>query len=255
MKTVALCLVVVLGGFGFGWIRQQQILELRRKNAELKQTVAEIERCKQAAAVADQAHIDTNDLARLRQDWSELMRLRAEVSRLRPLAQLDLPQMEQESERLLEQVEREQQRGPQLLEDRATRLHSSLVTNYLNFALLHPMIRLAQEHGGKFPSSFSHAEQLINAAPKDSHWRFQGLWQTNELNPAEADLIGRSFSVSTDDFEFVPSDQPLTLNGPAAPLLRERQDRVRPDGRRARAYAFTDGRVEEVLSDPVSDTQ
>jgi len=252
MKTLSFCLVLVLAGAGFGWARRQQIVDLRRRNAELRQRAAEIQACKQAAEQERQTLVDTNELVRLREERSELMRLRSELGRLRQATRLDLPGLQQKAEKTLQQAAEEEKRGPNLLEERAAKLHSSLAHEFLEYCLLSPLKQLAQINGGVFPGSFAETERLLATLPSDrdqsAKWLRQSLSQTFSPDQAETELIGQSLSGSARDFEFVPAPGPRTVRGAPVVLLREIAARQLPDGRSVRWYGYTDGRTEEVTS-------
>jgi hypothetical protein len=96
---------------------------------------------------------------------------------------------------------------------------------------------------------------MLAALPQDGplRWTREALAETYHSSSSEAELIGRKLSVSAQDFEFVPSAQPLTLEGPSTVIVEETKPRTLPNGRYARWYGFTDGRVEEaVTTDPAA---
>jgi len=255
MKTVVICLILIVGGLGFAWARHGELVELRGQHAELRQRAAELAECERVIKDSNHATVDTNELGRLREGHAEIMRLRSELGRLRQVARLDLPKLQQQTDQTVAQAAQEQERGPALLEDRAAKLHSALVGDFLRYSLLSSLRRLAQTNSGRFPASFSEMERLLAELPQDGPWRWarEALTQTDHPSSSEEELIGRQLSVSAQDFEFIPSPQPLTIEGPSTALVREAKPRALPDGRSARWYGFTDDRVEEVVTtDPTA---
>jgi hypothetical protein len=250
MKTVGICLILIVGGLGFAWARHRELAELRCQNAELRRRATEVSECERVINSANQATVDTNELGRLHEEHAEIMRLRSELGQLRQVARLNLPTLQQQADKTVAQAAQEQERGPALLEDRAAKLHSALARDFLRYSLLSSLRELAQANAGRFPASFSEMERILAALPQDGPWRWtrEALRQTDHPNSSEEELIGRQRSVSAQDFEFIPSPQPLTIEGPSAAVVREAKPRTLADGRNARWYGFTDGRVEEVVT-------
>jgi hypothetical protein len=235
---------------GVAWKRHAQIAELRRENAELRQSADEMERLGAEISERDAVAIDTNELKRLRELKPELMRMRSEIGQLRQLAKVELPAIRKEAEHAATQAAHFDRRAEDLGTQRAAKLHSALVRDFLDFSILRPLMTVAEFNGGQFPSRFAEVEPVLKHVPPDrgARWIGQALSQTNELNPREVEIIGRSFSVSARDFEFVSPARLRMTSLPPTLLLRELNPRPLPDGRFARWYGFTDGRVEEALS-------
>ena len=255
MKAKALCLLLIVGGVAFAWARHRELVELHRENAELQQRAAELAECQRLSTGAKQAMVDTNELGRLREEHAEIMRLRSELGQLRQVAGRDLLKLQQQADKTVAQAAQEQERGPALLEDRAAKLESALVRDFLRYALLSGLRDLAQTNSGRFPGSFAEVDQMLGALPQDGplRWTREALTQTDHPSSSEGELIGRQLSVSAQDFEFVASAQPLTLEGPSTVIVQETKPRALPNGRYARWYGFTDGRVEEgVTTDPAA---
>jgi hypothetical protein len=246
VRTLAVCISLILVGFGFGWSRHQEILRLRGANAALEQQLRARQRAGTQSRGPEAAVVDTNELGTLRKDWSELMRLRSEIGQLRRMTRVPLPELQRQTDQTVKLAAQEEQRGPELLDARAARLQSSLVQNHLQYALLPSLTELAQAHDGQFPASFPEVDRMLAASPESLRWAKQDLMQTNHLEAGEAGLVGRSLSVSAHDFEFVPSAAPLTIKSPPTALLREVQAHALPGGGSARWVGFTSGRVEEV---------
>ena len=109
------------------------------------------------------------------------------------------------------------------------------------------------EIGAVFGVSEDAAQKRIGPQDGPLRWTWQDLTKTDHPSSSEEELIGRQLSISAQDFDFVPSAQPLTLEGPSTVIVQETKPRALPDGRYARWYGFTDGRVEEVVTtDPAA---
>lgn len=250
MKTISFCVILVAMAAGFGWMRHKEVLELRRENEALRQSAAELAKYQSESGEQDeQPVIDTNEVRELRKDWLELMRMRSEIGPLRRAAEVELPQIQKEAEALAEQAEAARKRGVDLLEERAASLRSNLMNNFIG-PLTQFAGRAAQAHGGRFPRSLAEMKSMLETVPeRDRIWMVRFLSETNRLMRAEAEIIGREFSVSAGDFEFIPANPPPGTNGPPVAFVREIVPRRMPDGRLARWHGFTDGRVEEVVSE------
>jgi hypothetical protein len=250
MKTLGICLVLIVCGLGFAWARHRELVELRGQNAELQQRASEVSECERVIKGANETTVDTNELGRLREEHAEIMRLRSALGQLRQVARLDVPTLQQQADKTVAQAAQEQERGPAVVEDRAAKLQSALVRDFLRYALLSSLRELAGTNEGRFPASFPEVERMLAALPQDGRlrWTRKSLTQTDHPSSSEQELIGRQLSVSAQDFEFIPSPQPLTIEGPSTALVREAKPRALPDGRYARWYGFTDGRVEEVVT-------
>lgn len=247
MKTFSLCVILVAVAAGMAWKRHSQVAELRRQNGELQQNVAEIRRIRNESAAFDSAAIDRNELQQLRADWLELMRLRAEVARLRQANQAKLPEIRQEIESTQDQTAQAQQRGERLVADRAAQQISRLTGSTLS-SLAYAILTVARANGGKLPGSFAEMEAMADAvARKDTREHLSHVMsETNSLPTREAELTGSTFRVSARSFEFMPASRPSSMAEPPALLLREILPRRLPDGRWARYYAFNNARIEEV---------
>lgn len=249
MKTLLVCVLIVIGGVVFGWKRNGAIGDQRRQNAELRDTIAEIERYKRDLTGVNRTEVDTNELHRLRSERSELLKLRSEIGNLRQVSQIDLPEIQRLVELTSNQTVAIRRRGADLVAERAAKLQSSLVRDHLRYYLLGPLRNVAKANNGNYPQSMAEAEALCQMLPeKEQQWALHTLFQTQKVNPNETTIIGRSYSVSAKDFEFVPVTSPLTLSHPPVVLLREIAPRKLPDGTFARYYGFTDGNVTEVSS-------
>jgi hypothetical protein len=251
----ALCLFVIVGGLGLACARHRGLVELRSENAQLQQRAAELAECQRLSKGANQAKVDKNELARLRAEHAEIMRLRSELGQLRQVARLDLGKVQQQVDKTVAEAAQERERGPALLEDRAAKLQSAIVRDFLRYNLLSALRELAETNSGRFPGSFPEMEQMLAALPQDGpfQWTRKALTETGRPSSSEEELIGRLLSVSVQDFDIVPSAQPLTLEGPSTVIVQETKPRALPNGSHARWYGFTDGRVEEVVTtDPAA---
>lgn len=247
MKTLFVSAVILSGAFGFGWMRHHEVVALRRQNAELRQSITEIQEYKADSAHLAPATIDTNELNRLRAERSELMKLRSEVGQLRQIAKVEVPRVQEQVETLVAQANQTQKRGPELLAQRAAQQQSALTRDCLA-GLTSALRAAAKRNGGRFPNSFAETEMMFNTAAQERRYLAYVLSNMHYLPPWEAKLTGIPFSVSARSFEFIPSGRPRTTNAPPMLLLREVTPRRLPDGRMARYYGFTDGQVKESIS-------
>jgi hypothetical protein len=248
MKTFLICALILAGALAFGASRQRQLVELRRRKAELQAAVGEISRYRAELAQSGSTAVDTNELERLRGELPGLMKMRSQITRLRQTAKAELPTLKQQVATTEAQGAQWNARRADLVAQRAAKLHSSLVKGFLEFDLLQALTLTARTNGGVFASSFDQLAALLEAGSgQQRRWLKEALSQTNQLDPAELEIINRPLSVSAQQFEFVPASKPLTIEGPPMLSVREAAPRPLPDDKFARYYGLTDGQATEAI--------
>lgn len=258
MKILLLNAILIAGAAAYGWRQHHDISQLRHRHSELLQSARQIEKHKSQSPTAhseafgtapsDGLIADPAELAALRASWTDLMKLRAEIGALRQASKLDLPSLQHELEATLEKTKAEQDRRDNLMAQRAAKQQAALTRNCLD-SLLNALRFVAKSNAGKLPASFQQFDQLLSALPEPTRQNISSiLSQSHQLPPAEAELTGTNFNVSTDSFEFVPSARPLTAANPPALLLREKSPRQLPDGSWTRFYGLSNGKITEATS-------
>src|SRR5437773_4259121 len=89
-----LVLLAVCGGLSWAALRHREAQALWLQNANLRQTLMDIRRLREANERLAKLSIVPEELQRLRAEQSELMRLRAEVGELRRTAGLTIPELQ-----------------------------------------------------------------------------------------------------------------------------------------------------------------
>jgi RNA polymerase sigma factor (sigma-70 family) len=216
--------VGILGGAvvatAFVW-QQRNVDRIGEENSALRRQVAglaaEVESRKTSpAAAAD------GELARLRDEHAELLRLRGEIARLRPAGETDLAKRLQSAEARAKQA---QTKADYLESFARFSAHQGSVINASKILGLAARI-FATDHQDRFPTTFDEMKNEMGLS-------------------AEGLLPGR---ISPDLFEFYAHDRVVTLEEPELIFFREKSPRQTPDGEFERIYCLVDGSVQNVPS-------
>ena len=238
-----LVLFALSGGLASASLRYREEQDLRLRNANLRQTLSDIQRLRQTNDGLTKLSIDPEELKRLRGEQRELMRLRAEVGELRRTACLTLPDFQNRIQTTLAEAEAAAKKADLIQARRAAKEQSAAVQNTLN-GLIWTVRQVAEpnaqppfENGATLPTSFEQLEAKLAQLPEDLRAvHARRLSSTNQ------------FGISAQSFEFMPQDRTVTTRDGWVLLLRERSPRSLPDGGWVRAYGFVNGDVEQVFS-------
>lgn len=201
-------------------IQYQNLRELREENVRLVQTVGRIHAVETNIAGLAYRDRQARELARLKENHAELIRLREEVAvwqsgeveRKRKLAR-EAEALEVETERLSREA------------DLLANAHSIRIKTIEDMKGLGLAARIfATDHEDRLPESF----EEMSAAMK-------------ELHLSELDLSR---------YEFYPHDEPVSEYQPEKILFRERHPRRMPGGSLQRCYTLTDGSVQTIDGGP-----
>ena len=212
----------VLGGAvvatAFVW-QQRNVNRIGEENAALRRQVAGLaaeaeSRKASPAAVAD------NELARLRDEHAELLRLRGEIARLRPAGATDLTKRLQSAEARATQAETK----AEYLESwgQFSAHQASVINASKNLGLAARIF--ATDHQDRFPTTF---DEMKNEMGLSTEGLFPGR-------------------ISPDLFEFYSHDRVMSEREPELILFREKTPRKTPDGQFVRAFCLADGSVQNV---------
>jgi len=242
------------------WRQQAGRMELARQREQLKPLVEEADAL--AARLARQRsgprEIATNELAQLRRDHQELLRLRGELAGLRARGRLTEDDLAQRI-RLAQAETEEARRETELIAARRKAADVSKETLNVLSSYAHLVVETARSSGAGFAQSWDDVGQALNRPwppnGRRTAERMQRIQQS--LRRMFKDAAAESISLAA--FEFLPvppgadpkPGTPGAVSAPAARilLLRELQPRPRPDGGWARAYAFADGNIREAISE------
>jgi len=234
--------VYALGCVVFYWRGSREVTDLRRQLSQLRPQIREIARLKTEIDRTEASNLDLAELDRMRAEHRELIKLRGEVAGLRQYAAMDADHLRSEIESL-EAERRNAGRAAELLETRRASRELSektlgVLMTYVD--LLFITLETAETADDKFATSFEELERLIHEGPEMSEYVYRDMKVLRDVT-----LDGRSVKEA---FEFMPQAAEAGKDGVETLLLRERVPRVLPDGGRARAYATTLARVEELIS-------
>ncbi len=221
MKT-KLVLGIVAGAVvatALAW-QQRSVRQLSEENAALRQQVAAL-----PAALATRPAVtssaDQTELARLREQHLELLRLRGEVARLHqaaPSAGTDLLKRLQGAESRADEAEATAELMKAM---EVARKHSAKVVNAMKNLGLAARV-FATDNKYRFPTTF---EEMRNEMNLQSDGTFSG-------------------GMSPDLFEFFPHERVISEAEPERLLFREKQARSMPDGKQERISTYADGSVQ-----------
>jgi len=202
-------------------LQQRAIRQLREQNLALRDATA-----RAGAPPTDSAttpmKADPNEQERLRAEHLELMRLRAEVARLRETVAQAAAAPRQKSNVARVAGSDQEVSSEQAKAEADAKVVSQLTANVLKQLGLAVRI-YATDHGEQYPTNFEALREII-----------------------PGDLPG---GLGFDKFEFVTHATPMDGRRPELLLLRERAPRQMPNGTWAKAYALADGSVVEKTSD------
>ena len=238
-----LVLFALSGGLASASLRYREEQDLRLRNANLRQTLSDIQRLRQANERLAKLSIDPEELKRLGREKSELMRLRAEVGELMRTAGLTVPDLQNQIQTTLGEAEAAARKADLIQARRAAKEQSAAVQNTLN-GLIWTVRQVADpnaqppfENGATLPTSFERLESMLAQLPENLRAvQARRLTSTNQ------------FGISARSFEFLPQDRIVTTKEGSVMLLRERTPRPSPEGGWVRAYGFVDGDVKEAFS-------
>src|SRR5882724_7137604 len=103
--TRYLVLFAMCGGLSWAALRHREAQALRLQNANLRHTLRDIQRLREANDRLAKLSMDSEELQRLRSEKSELMRLRAQLAELRRTAGLTVPELENRIQTTLAEAE------------------------------------------------------------------------------------------------------------------------------------------------------
>lgn len=221
MKTamVGLALTGVTTGY---FVAHQQEKQLRSELAASEQRNLAMKR-EIASANPSKGDVDPRELSRFREEHSELLRLRGEITQLR--------QQQAEALRAIKPA------GDAVPRREITPQQQKEVFNALGLAKMNlskawgvAFLLYAQEHQGKMPESFFDAAQHFPNLPEEMNW-----------------IVSLA---SPNDFEIVFQGTLLEIENPAqAIILREKEPfHIEDSGAARRTYLFADGHTEVHLA-------
>jgi len=235
MKTSLVILILAIGGLAAGLTRQREIQSLRRQITESKDKLAFVTDLRERNTQLQGAAVDTNQIKLLRSERNELMKLRAEIAPLRAANQSSPEELRLAIQNVRAEAEKERKRGEFLQASEAAAEESNRVV-----AGLAQLIEVARELSGRQPdqmaTSFEELKSKAEAMSQKSPFRHSFTTMLASTNPMSAIF---------QKFEFIskasgsPADKRI--------LLRERNARPQPNGGWAKAYAFSDGDVQEFV--------
>jgi hypothetical protein len=224
--------VLLAAGLGVGFVQQRRITELRTAIDDQEGPAAEAARLRRKNAEIPKTLPSAEQIAAMRAERSELMRLRAGIADLRIAAQTP-DRIEAEIARLNEAAQRDENEARLFAARRDEEWHAKAVKAVLE-ALGNVTKMSARFNGGKPPRTFDEVKQGLAASQRFPN--VEEVWaQFSKGYPP--------YNITKDSFEFLPPHTKL--------LLRERQPRQLPDGAWSRLYLTTDYKINEAtLKDP-----
>ncbi len=203
--------------------QQRNNSRLSEENSALRRQVAVLS----AAAPEPSSKADLNELARLRDEHGELLRLRGQVAELmrgnKGSAGTDATRRLQAAEARANQAEAAvaQVQAEELANGRSI----SIVNALKNLGLAARIFSV--DHADRMPTTFDEMRPEMGLSP-------QGTYPGG---------------ISPDLFDFPPHERPLSEQEPERILLREKVARQLPSGKWERCYLLTDGSVQRESND------
>ena len=216
--------VGILGGVAvaaaFVW-QQRNVNRIGEENAALRRQVAGLA-AEAESQKASPAAVADGELARLRDEHAELLRLRGEIARMRPAGETDLTKRLQSAESRATQA----QAKADYLESwaRFSAHQASMINASKILGLAARTFAADNQH--RLPTTFEEMKSEMNLS-------------------AEGLFSGR---ISPDLFEFYAHERLVTEEEGQMILFREKAPRPTPDGQFERTYCLVDGSVQNVPS-------
>ncbi len=218
--------VGILGGVAvaaaFVW-QQRNLNRIGEENAGLRRQVASLAAEAESRKTAPAAVAD-GELARLRDEHAELLRLRGEIARLRTAGETDLSKRLHSAEARATTAETT---AAFLRAAKDAREHSANIVNAMKNLGLAARI-FSVDHKGRYPTTMEEMKSELSQA----------------LGP-DGTFMG---AVSPALFEFFPHERAVTEEEPEFILFREKIPRQMPEGVYERNYCLTDGSVQTISS-------
>jgi RNA polymerase sigma factor (sigma-70 family) len=223
LKAGLLSAAVAVGAGTSVVVQQQTVSRLRAENEALREQSAPGRQLRAENQQFAGLRADRGELERLRRDVAELHRLRAETARLRRDRE-DAARLLAENTQLREELTRVAavaEKAPETTtpeQDEFKRQGLNRL-NYTKQWMLAIML-FAEENGGHLPGDFVQAQAFYPSGEK-----------IEDLSPEQ--------------FEIVYSGKVGDIKEPGRTIvIREKEPRIDPDGRPAKAYGFADGHSE-----------
>jgi hypothetical protein len=226
--------ILLAAGAAVGFVQQRRIAILRETIDDQKPLLAEAQRLRQESAELNRLQFTSEQVAAMRAERSELMRLRAGLADLRIAAQTP-DKVEAEIARLDEAAKRSESDAKLIYARREAEELSKALSSMLQ--MIGSMARgTARANEGQPVRSFDALKEQLAASGRFPN--FEQMWESfMKGHPPHYLSINR--------FEFLPPEGPF--------LLRERQPRQLPDGEWTRLYLTTKYKTKTAtLTDPAA---
>jgi hypothetical protein len=214
--------ILLAAGAAVGFVQQRRIAETRTRIEEQSALAMEADRLRKENDEARKGALNPEQIAAMRAERSELMRLRAGIGDLRVAAQTP-EKVEAEIVKLSDAATEEEknakfQRDTYTANQMSRGMHGTMqiISSFVQVT--------ARANGGKVPRSFEEVKEALKGSG-----RFPNFDQMWEGFPQE-------------HFEFVAA----AASRDGILIVRERQPRQLPDGTWARYYLTTDYQVNEL---------
>jgi hypothetical protein len=243
-RVLPIVLLIALSAGVFAWLRQPELQRLRDENETLWHQVSEAEQLAREIEDVELPEVDPAELEPLQPLRNEVLKLRADVTRLREAARINPEEAREVLIGLLDQAEQENARAAFLRAmreaDQANKPFGQAMSR-----LIRACKETARLTEGRMPRSFAELQAALDWLAEFGPAEIRGMYRH------EADRLlheESSFGPVTDHFEFVPHAMPpMPYARPHVLVLRERQPRPWPDGTWVRYYGLSDGMVEQVI--------
>lgn len=203
-------------------VQQSKLKELREQNQTLQMVAAQLPDLEAENHRLNQVRAAAEELERRRREEEELARLRAEVARLRQKNVEENVALQERLETARLAASRAKDEADYFEAPLKAETAQAKTTNFMKILGL-TALNFAASHEDRLPTTF---EEIEDEMPDN----ISG---------------GREL----DDFEYVEHAGPISTDDPTRLLFREKVPRQLPDGGWARAYAFTDGSVQNIVSE------